>query len=215
VHRQIEEDTMTETIAAAVAILALAALAALMLAASTGLPFRVRHRPALRIEIVIGDITTQHVDVIVNAAKSSLLGGGGVDGAIHRAGGPAILRECRDLRAHHYPDGLPAGQAVVTIAGRLPAEHVIHTVGPMYDPFVDQSAILRSCYTESLARADEVGARTVAFPLISAGVYGWPKDDAVVQALTALMAAHTSVQTARLVVFDAETHRVAQAIANR
>jgi O-acetyl-ADP-ribose deacetylase (regulator of RNase III) len=203
---------MTETIAAAVAILALAALAALMLAASTGLPFRVRHRPALRIEVVIGDITTQRVDVIVNAAKSSLLGGGGVDGAIHQAGGPAILRECRDLRARQYPGGLPAGQAALTGAGRLPAEHVIHTVGPMYDPFVDQSAILRSCYTESLARADEVGARTAAFPLISAGVYGWPKDDAVRQALAALRTASTRVKTVRLVMFDEGTYRTALAV---
>ena len=112
----------------------------------------------MRIELVRGDITEQAVDAIVNAANSSLLGGGGVDGAIHRKGGPAILEECRALRSSRYPDGLPAGDAVATTAGNLAAQWVIHTVGPVYDPGRDQSATLRSCYTRSLAAADELGA---------------------------------------------------------
>lgn len=167
-------------------------------------------RPTLKIEIVQGDITTEKVDVIVNAAKSSLLGGGGVDGAIHRAGGPAILEECKELR-RNLPHGLYPGWAVITTAGALPAQWVVHTVGPVYDPRQDQSYVLRSCYTKSLEAADVVGARTVAFPLISAGVYGWPKDDAVKQALTAIRSANTQVKTVRLVVFDEDTYRIALA----
>lgn len=166
--------------------------------------------PRMKIEIVKGDITTEEVDVIVNAAKSSLLGGGGVDGAIHQAGGAAILRDCHHLRATTHPDGLKPGQAVITGAGDLPADWVVHTVGPVYDTAKDQAAILRSCYTESLALADEYGARTIAFPLISSGVYGWPKHDAVVQALTALRSADTAVGLAKLVVFDEESYRAAQ-----
>ncbi len=131
-----------------------------------------------RIELHLGDITAFAADAIVNAANSSLLGGGGVDGAIHRVGGPAILAACRDLRATDLPDGLPAGQAVATTAGELPARWVIHTVGPVYTPREDRSATLASCYRESLRVADELGARTVAFPAVSAGVYGWPMADA-------------------------------------
>lgn len=157
-----------------------------------------------RIEIVPGDITTQHVDAIVNAAKSSLLGGSGVDGAIHAAGGPAILRECRALRAMEHPRGLTAGDAVSTTAGELPAKWVIHTVGPRYDRHAegDQAAILRACYARSLAIADQLGAKSIAFPLISAGVYGWPVGDAVRQALAALAASKTNVELIRLVLFD-------------
>ena len=121
-----------------------------------------------------------------------------MDGAIHRKGGPAILAECRALRAARYADGLPAGDAVATTAGELPARWVIHTVGPVWTP-VDLSATLRSCYTRSLAVADELGAATVAFPLISAGAYGWPLDDAVRQALDALRGADTTVEESRLV----------------
>lgn len=164
----------------------------------------------MRIELVEGDITEQAVDAIVNAANSSLLGGGGVDGAIHSRGGPAILEECRRLRATRYPDGLPAGEAVATTAGRLAARWVIHTVGPVYDPARDQSATLRSCYTSSLAVADELGAAIVAFPLVSAGAYGWPLADAVAQALTALRGAQTQVGEARLVLFGVETFSRAQ-----
>ena len=170
------------------------------------------HHEAVRIELVEGDITEQRVDAIVNAANSSLLGGGGVDGVIHRRGGPAILEECRALRATRYPDGLPAGDAVATTAADLPARWVIHTVGPVYDASRDQSATLRSCYTRSLAVADELGARTVAFPLISAGAYGWPLEDAVRQALTALREAETAAEEARLVLFGEQTYRVAQQV---
>lgn len=166
----------------------------------------------MQLELVEGDITEQRVDAIVNAANASLLGGGGVDGAIHRRGGPAILEECRALRASRYPDGLPAGDAVATTAGNLPARWVIHTVGPVYDPARDQSATLRSCYTRSLAVADELGAQTVAFPLISAGAYGWPLEDAVRQALTALQATETAVEEARLVLFAASTFELAQEV---
>lgn len=166
----------------------------------------------MRIELVEGDITEQRVDAIVNAANSSLLGGGGVDGAIHRRGGPAILEECRALRASRYPDGLPAGDAVGTTAGNLPARWVIHTVGPVYDASRDQSATLRSCYTRSLAVAGELGARTLAFPLISAGAYGWPLEDALRQAFTALRAAETVVEEARLVLFGASTFELAQEV---
>lgn len=125
-----------------------------------------------------GDITTIAADAVVNAANSRLLGGGGVDGAIHRRGGPAILEECRRLRETDLPDGLPAGQAVATTAGELPARWVIHTVGPTYAKTIDKSATLASCYRESLRTAARIGARTVAFPAISAGIYGWPMDDA-------------------------------------
>jgi O-acetyl-ADP-ribose deacetylase (regulator of RNase III) len=166
----------------------------------------------VRIELVEGDITEQAVDAIVNAANSSLLGGGGVDGAIHRRGGPAILEECRALRATRYPDGLPPGEAVATTAGQLPARWVIHTVGPVYDSGRDQSATLRSCYTSSLAVADELGASTVAFPLVSAGAYGWPLDDALGQAFTALRDADTKVEEARLVLFGAATFEAAQRV---
>jgi O-acetyl-ADP-ribose deacetylase (regulator of RNase III) len=166
----------------------------------------------MRIELVQGDITEQAVDAIVNAANSSLLGGGGVDGAIHRKGGPAILDECRAIRASRYPDGLPAGEAVATTAGNLDAGWVIHTVGPVYDPGRAQGATLRSCYTRSLAVADELGAATVAFPLISAGAYGWPLEDAIRQALDALGASDNSVEEARLVLFGDETLATAQRV---
>ena len=130
------------------------------------------------IEIRPGDITREAVDAVVNAANSTLLGGGGVDGAIHRAGGPRILDECRRLRETSLPDGLPAGQAVATTAGDLPARWVVHTVGPVHSTREDRSATLASCYRESLREAARLGARSVAFPAISAGVYGWPMDDA-------------------------------------
>ena len=166
----------------------------------------------MRIELVEGDITAQEVDAIVNAANSSLLGGGGVDGAIHRKGGPAILAECRALRASRFADGLPAGDAVATTAGELPARWVIHTVGPVWDARTDRSATLRSCYTRSIAVADELGAASVAFPLISSGVFGWPLDDAVRQALTALRDVETEVSEARLVLFGREAFAVAEQV---
>lgn len=132
----------------------------------------------MQLTAVRADITTLTVDAVVNAANSSLMGGGGVDGAIHRAGGPAILEECRELRESRYPDGLPTGQAVVTTAGNLPARWVIHTVGPVFSKHQDRSALLADCYRNSLRVAAEVGARTVAFPAVSAGIFGWPMDDA-------------------------------------
>lgn len=165
-----------------------------------------------RLELVSGDITTFSVDAVVNAANNALAGGGGVDGAIHRAGGASIDEECRELRRTTLPDGLPTGRAVATGAGRLAAQWVIHTVGPVYSAEEDRSELLRSCYSESLAVADELGARTVAFPLISAGIFGWPKDDAIVQALTVLRDAPTAVQTVTLVLFDAATLALAERI---
>jgi O-acetyl-ADP-ribose deacetylase (regulator of RNase III) len=167
----------------------------------------------MRIEIVEGDITAQEVDAIVNAANSSLLGGGGVDGAIHRKGGPAILAECRELRESRYGRGLPTGHAVATTAGDLPARWVIHTVGPVYQPGVELGGLLRSCYTSSLAVADELGALSVAFPLISAGAYGWPVEDAIRQAFTALRDAASTVEEARLVLFGAPTYELARKLA--
>ena len=167
----------------------------------------------MRIELVAGDITEQVVDAIVNAANSSLLGGGGVDGAIHGKGGPQILAECRELRRSRFPDGLPTGHAVATTAGRLPARWVIHTVGPVHRAGRDQSELLRSCYTSSLGVAAELGAAVVAFPLISAGIFGWPLEDAVTQALTALRETPTQVQTARLVLFGQSTYDVAHRVA--
>jgi O-acetyl-ADP-ribose deacetylase len=153
------------------------------------------------ITLVLGDITAQRVDAIVNAANSSLLGGGGVDGAIHRTGGPEILAACRELRAGQLKAGLPPGQAVATTAGRLPARWVIHTVGPVYSAREDRSAVLASCYAESLRVADEVGARTMAFPAVSTGIYGWPLDDAARIALTSVREAASQVREARFVLF--------------
>ncbi|MFF3328204.1 O-acetyl-ADP-ribose deacetylase [Streptomyces sp. NPDC002888] len=155
------------------------------------------------ITLVQGDITRQSVDAIVNAANSSLLGGGGVDGAIHRRGGPAILDDCRRLRASHYGKGLPTGQAVATTAGELDAQWVIHTVGPVWSATDDRSGQLASCYRESLRIADELGARTVAFPAISTGIYGWPIDDgARIAAETVRAATPTAVEEVRFVLFD-------------
>ena len=166
------------------------------------------------VELVQGDITAQDVDAIVNAANSSLLGGGGVDGAIHRRGGPEILAETRALRASRYGRGLPTGQAVATTAGRLPARWVVHTVGPVFSTDEDRSGLLRDCYRNALRVADGLGAESVAFPLISAGSYGWPVDDAVRQALVVLRAAEPrTVATARLVLFGADTLAVAGRVA--
>src|SRR5688572_23193782 len=157
----------------------------------------------MRLWAVRGDITVADVDVIVNAANPGLLGGGGVDGAIHAAGGPSILAECREITAR-LPDGrLPRGQAVATTAGRLSARWVVHTAGPIWSASRDLSAVLRSCYVESLRVADELGARSVAFPAISAGVYGWPLDDAARQAVAGVRAAPVEhVQEVRFVLFD-------------
>ncbi|MEU8570194.1 O-acetyl-ADP-ribose deacetylase [Streptomyces pathocidini] len=161
------------------------------------------------ITLIMGDITEQKVDAIVNAANSSLLGGGGVDGAIHRRGGPEILEECRALRATRYGKGLPAGQAVATTAGRLPARWVIHTAGPVWSAGEDRSDTLASCYREALRVAGELGARTVALPAVSTGVYRWPLADAARIALTAVReAAPESLAEARFVLFGKEAYGV-------
>jgi O-acetyl-ADP-ribose deacetylase (regulator of RNase III) len=155
-----------------------------------------------QIVVLQGDLTDQDADAIVNAANSSLLGGGGVDGAIHRRGGPEILAACKELRRTRYPDGLPTGQAVATTAGMLPARWVIHTVGPVFSRSEDRSALLASCHIESLRVADELRARTVAFPAISTGVYGYPLELAAPIALRAVLEADTSVEEVRFVLFD-------------
>ncbi|MFC5906071.1 O-acetyl-ADP-ribose deacetylase [Streptacidiphilus monticola] len=171
----------------------------------------------MEITLVQGDITQQQVDAIVNAANSSLLGGGGVDGAIHRKGGPEILAECRALRAGHYGGGLPAGQAVATTAGRLQARWVVHTVGPVYDRARGQelAGVLASCYRESLRVADGLGARTIAFPAVSTGVYRWPMEGAARIALGTVREAGgalRSIQEARFVLFDGEAFGVFQRV---
>ncbi|GAA1100786.1 O-acetyl-ADP-ribose deacetylase [Pseudonocardia alni] len=159
----------------------------------------------MRIVCERGDITEARVDAVVNAANSGLRGGGGVDGAIHRRGGPAILAECERLRAVDLPDGLPTGHAVATTAGDLPARWVIHTVGPVYAKREDRSALLASAYRESLRVADSLGARTVAFPAVSAGVYGWPVADAAriaVATVREVAEAGTAVTEVRFVLFS-------------
>ncbi|BDT88017.1 O-acetyl-ADP-ribose deacetylase [Nocardia cyriacigeorgica] len=164
---------------------------------------------------VRGDITEQEVDAVVNAANSSLLGGGGVDGAIHRRGGPEILAECRQLRASRYGKGLPTGQAVATTAGNLPARWVIHTVGPVWSAGEDRSGLLASCYRESLRVADELGARTIAFPAISTGIFGWPMDDGARIAVETVAGTSTSVREARFVLFDERAYAAFAAHASR
>ena len=165
------------------------------------------------IELVQGDITRESVDAIVNAANSSLLGGGGVDGAIHRRGGPAILEDCRRLRAAHLGKGLPTGRAVATTAGDLDARWVVHTVGPVFSATEDRSDLLASCYRESLRVAGELGARTVAFPAISTGVYGWPMEDGARIAVETVRAADTTVEEVRFVLFDERAYKAYEAFA--
>jgi O-acetyl-ADP-ribose deacetylase (regulator of RNase III) len=160
----------------------------------------------MQIKLVLGDITEQQVDAIVNAANSSLMGGGGVDGAIHRRGGPEILAECKQVRATSHPDGLPTGQAVATTAGRLPARWVIHTVGPVYARSEDRSELLASAYRESLRVADELGARSVAFPAVSAGIYGWPLESAARIAVDTVRNTPTRVDEVRFVLFSQDVY---------
>ena len=153
------------------------------------------------ISAVHGDITRQHVDAIVNAANNAMRGGGGVDGAIHRAGGPEVLQDC----IRRFPDGLATGDAGWTTAGNLPARWIIHTVGPNYTAGQRDRKLLESCYRRSLQVADELGAATIAFPLISAGIYGWPKDDAIAAAIDTIAAADTDVPEVTIVAFDVTT----------
>lgn len=157
------------------------------------------------IACIQGDITKVEVDAIVNAANSSLMRGGGVSGAIHRAGGPKILEECNEIRRTTYPDGLPTGKAVATTAGDLPARWVIHTVGPIYADEDDPATLLASCHTESLKVADELGAKTVAFPAISTGVYGYPVEEAAPIAVRSVRDADTSVVRVEFVLFNASS----------
>ena len=160
------------------------------------------------ITLVLGDLTTQEVDAVVNAANHTILGGGGVDGAIHRAAGPKLLEACRRVRRTTFREGLPTGEAVATIGGDLPARWVIHTVGPTWATTIDKSDLLASCHTRSLAVADEVGARTVAFPAISTGAYRWPMDDAARIALASVAAASTQVEEVRFVLRDQRAYDV-------
>lgn len=161
----------------------------------------------IEIEIVEGDITAQHVDAIVNAANSGLLGGGGVDGAIHAAAGPALLAQCRELRATSHPDGLPVGQAVATGAGDLPARWVIHTVGPNRHAGQRDPQLLASAFRTSLGEAERLGAGSVAFPAIGAGVFGWDRDT-VARIAVEVARAHTGTQvrTIRFVLFGREVY---------
>lgn len=157
----------------------------------------------MKLEAARGDLTREQVDAIVNAANSSLLGGGGVDGAIHRAAGPELVEACRPL------GGCPTGDARATPAFRLPAKWVIHTVGPVWSGGArGERELLASCYRRSLEVADELGARSVAFPAISTGVYGYPREEAARVAVETLRGARTAVELVRLVAFDAETHRL-------
>ncbi len=171
-----------------------------------------------RVSVLVGDITQQQVDAVVNAANSTLLGGGGVDGAIHRAGGPDIVAACRELRRTRYPDGLPTGEAVITTAGRMPAQHVIHTVGPVYGAAGEQAAdLLAACYRNALLLAVQHTLTTLAFPAISTGVYGYPREEAAAvasRAIADLLAANASLKEIHLVFFarqDADifiTHQI-------
>src|SRR5215213_1233499 len=157
----------------------------------------------MRLEAVRGDITGEAVHAIVNAANSSLLGGGGVDGAIHRAAGPELLEACRGL------GGCPTGDAKATPGFRLPARWVIHTVGPVWrGGSAGERALLASCYRRSLEVADELGARSVAFPAISTGVYGYPAEEAATIAVDTLRSTPTSVELVKLVAFDDRTLRL-------
>jgi O-acetyl-ADP-ribose deacetylase (regulator of RNase III) len=165
-----------------------------------------------RVVVIVGDITKQRVTALVNAANSTLLGGGGVDGAIHKAGGPQILKECQQLRQKHYPKGLPTGQAVVTTAGNLPAEYVIHTVGPIYGRDREQQAqLLAACYQNSLLLAPEYRILSIAFPSISTGAFGYPRAEAAAIASLAIkegLAQVEVVEQVRLVFFQESDARV-------
>jgi len=165
-----------------------------------------------RVLVVVGDITRQDVTAIVNAANSTLLGGGGVDGAIHRAGGPEILKECQQIRKTVYPDGLPTGQAVITTGGNLPAKYVIHTVGPIYGRDPEREAeLLAACYQNSLQLARQHAVSSIAFPSISTGAYGYPKPEAAKIASATIkhfLSADRQIEQVRLVFFQERDARV-------
>ncbi len=161
-----------------------------------------------RISVVLGDITKQAVDAIVNAADTRMRGGGGVDGAIHRAGGPTVLADC----IARFPNGLATGDAGYTSAGALNAKWVIHTVGPNYGAGNRNPELLASCYRRALEVADALGARSIAFPLISAGVYRWPLRDAVKIAVTTLLTTETNVADIRIVAFTEDTFELIETV---
>jgi O-acetyl-ADP-ribose deacetylase (regulator of RNase III) len=165
-----------------------------------------------RVLLVVGDITRQDVTAIVNAANSTLLGGGGVDGAIHRAGGPEILKECQQIRKTVYPDGLPTGQAVITTGGNLPAKYVIHTVGPIYGRDPEREAeLLAACYQNSLLLARQHAVSSIAFPSISTGAYWYPKPEAAKIASATIkhfLSADRQIEQVRLVFFQERDARV-------
>ncbi|MFI1386546.1 O-acetyl-ADP-ribose deacetylase [Embleya sp. NPDC020886] len=162
--------------------------------------------------LVLGDLTDQHVDAVVTAANASLPGGGGVDGAVHRRGGPAVFEACQELIASTYgPAGLPTGEAVATTAGALPARWVIHTVGPVHGEDEDGPALLASCHRESLRVAEESGATTIAFPAISTGSHGWPLEQAAAIAIETVLDTGTTLDEVRFVLFDRETHAAYEA----
>jgi len=165
-----------------------------------------------RVIIKTGDITKENVDAVVNAANSTLMGGGGVDGAIYRAGGPEIKKECEEIRRTQYPDGLPTGQAVITTAGKMAAKYVIHTVGPVYGRGgKDKAELLAACYRNSLKLAADNKLKTIAFPAISTGVYGYPLDEAARVSSSEIgkfLSGNSSIHEVRLVFFspsDADT----------
>jgi O-acetyl-ADP-ribose deacetylase (regulator of RNase III) len=159
-----------------------------------------------RVVVKVGDITKEDVDAIVNAANGSLMGGGGVDGAIHRAGGPAIKEQCGEIRRTRFPDGLPTGQAVLTTAGKMTARHVIHTVGPVYGGGgKEKAALLAACYRNSLALAAKEGIGTIAFPAISTGIYGYPFQEAAQvssRTIEESLKNYSSLREVRLVFFS-------------
>jgi O-acetyl-ADP-ribose deacetylase (regulator of RNase III) len=165
-----------------------------------------------RVVVIVDDITRQNVDAIVNAANSSLLGGGGVDGAIHRVGGPQILAECREIRRTIHPEGLPTGEAVITTGGNLPARSVIHTVGPIFGHDREREAeLLAACYQNALILAIQHAVSTIAFPSISTGVYGYPKPEAAAvssRAIKEFLTTDRSIEEVRLVFFNDQDARV-------
>jgi len=165
-----------------------------------------------RVTVIVGDITQQRVDVIVNAANSTLLGGGGVDGAIHRAGGSQILEECREIRRSRFPDGLPTGEAVITSGGNLPATYVIHTVGPIRGAEgAREVELLAACYWNSLALAVQHNLSSVAFPSISTGAYRYPPEEAAAvssKALEDFLTADNTLKEVRLVFYKTGDARV-------
>jgi O-acetyl-ADP-ribose deacetylase (regulator of RNase III) len=160
-----------------------------------------------RVAVKVGDITKENTDAIVNAANSTLMGGGGVDGAIHRAGGPEILLACKAIRRNRFPDGLPTGQAVITTAGKMIAKHVIHTVGPVYGSGgAEKAELLAACYFNSLGLAVEHGLKSIAFPAISTGIYGYPLAEAAAvssRTIEQFLSVDKSITVVKLVFFAA------------